>query len=559
MFASTLAAVAQLEILFHCDQCERAMDAEGGVAAVVLNQCRHSLCQPCQSSFGGGTCPVEGCDRPNHGKDIIKDRFMQERLEALKEMRQALESMAKSTTPNPDEPTTLLPASDPVSPQPVPVLQEKPSVKRKMVKAKVQTKSPANNRAKGSKSKVSQGQIASESPPTRMAPPPKAPTPKPDHVLNKKNAKGETKLHVACIKGQVEEVRRLLDLGANPNTQDHAGWTPLHEVAQNGQVEISRLLLDHGAAPNVPGTDNVTPLHDAVVSKNCQLVETLIKYGAKKEAINAKGQTPRDLATSEELKEMIDRTECDMTASEQLETSMIHLSASAQSCEVKILPVGLTAEEMVALKGAQSSLDFKIETKLNPNVTHVLFSGSCDLTADGNPVYYRALLSGKLLLRFNWLEASVKSGELIFHDDDSMDAYLLKGTKTYPFGAPTKAWANGLQKLPKLFDHCHFFFKGNFKPNDCYPEKSKLMLIAQSGGGTVITREPDPENIPPDEQKIPFHADQCGPLAKCSHYIIYQEGKTLPKIRYNMPHIKTLSLAWFFECINNFKLVDPFE
>eukprot|EP00094_Tigriopus_californicus_P002077 TCALIF_02003-PA protein Name:"Similar to Bard1 BRCA1-associated RING domain protein 1 (Mus musculus)" AED:0.05 eAED:0.05 QI:0/1/0.6/1/1/1/5/0/562 len=561
---STLTALSQLETLFHCDQCDSVM--KGGVA-FVLSQCRHSLCEACQSSFVGGNCPVGGCDRPNHGKDIIKDRLMKERLEALLEMRQALESIENIGSHH-DEPFAKTVSPHPPSLQSVPVLREiKEKVTNQKVvkpKPKARSKAPAKIQQKRSILKAIPSEGANKSPSSeteeniRMAPPTKMPSSKPERLLNKKNAKGETKLHVACIKGQVDEVKRLLDLGANPNTQDHAGWTPLHEVAQNGHVEILRLLLDSGAAPNVPGTDNVTPLHDAVVSKDVQSVEILVKYGAKKDAINAKGQTPRDLASNEALRETIDRTECDMTASEQLETSLIHFAASAQDGQVKVLPLDLSAGEIVALKGAQSSLGFKIDSKLNPSITHVLFTGSSDLAVDGNAVYYRALLSGKLLLRFNWLETSVKTGELVF-DEDDMETYLIKGTKTYPFGAPAKAWANGLQKLPELFDNCHFFFKGDFKPNDCYPDKSQLVGIAQAGGGTVLTREPDPESIPANEQKIPFHADQNGPLAKCSHFIIYQEGRTLPKMRYNMPHIKTLSLAWFFECINNFRLVDPFE
>ena len=67
--------------------------------------------------------------------------------------------------------------------------------------------------------------------------------------LHKKNQKGETPLQVvsilhnmslavvtnclpycgsqACIKQDIQQVKDLLILGANPNTQDNAGWTPL--------------------------------------------------------------------------------------------------------------------------------------------------------------------------------------------------------------------------------------------------------------------------------------------------------------------------------------------
>lgn len=38
-----------------------------------------------------------------------------------------------------------------------------------------------------------------------------------------RNERGETPLHVAAIKGEVESVKRLLEQGANPNTRDFAG------------------------------------------------------------------------------------------------------------------------------------------------------------------------------------------------------------------------------------------------------------------------------------------------------------------------------------------------
>lgn len=49
----------------------------------------------------------------------------------------------------------------------------------------------------------------------------------PGRELVKKNYKGETPLHVACIKGNVARVRSLLEANATPNTKDNAGWTPL--------------------------------------------------------------------------------------------------------------------------------------------------------------------------------------------------------------------------------------------------------------------------------------------------------------------------------------------
>jgi len=45
--------------------------------------------------------------------------------------------------------------------------------------------------------------------------------------VDKRNAKGETQLHVACRSGQLEKIKLLVEKGADLNAQDHAGWTPL--------------------------------------------------------------------------------------------------------------------------------------------------------------------------------------------------------------------------------------------------------------------------------------------------------------------------------------------
>ena len=52
--------------------------------------------------------------------------------------------------------------------------------------------------------------------------------------LDKRNKKGETQLHQDTIKGNVENVKKLLRDGASPNTVDNAGWSPLHEAVALG-------------------------------------------------------------------------------------------------------------------------------------------------------------------------------------------------------------------------------------------------------------------------------------------------------------------------------------
>lgn len=65
--------------------------------------------------------------------------------------------------------------------------------------------------------------------------------------------------------------------------------------------------------------------------------------------------------------------------------------------------------------------------------------------------------------------------------------------------------------------------------------------------------------IPDSEKKIPYHARRDGPLAKCSHVILYQAGGKQPMLKYNMNHLKSLPIDWIFRCIHSFAIVDPLK
>ncbi|KAJ8664786.1 hypothetical protein QAD02_006448 [Eretmocerus hayati] len=109
----------------------------------------------------------------------------------------------------------------------------------------------------------------------------------------KKNEKGETQLHVACIKGNVSQVERLLEDKHPTWVRDNCGWTPLHEAANHGHVEICRLLLRAGANVNDPGgsgCDGVTALHDAASNGNAPVIQLLLDNGANSNMLTRAGE-----------------------------------------------------------------------------------------------------------------------------------------------------------------------------------------------------------------------------------------------------------------------------
>ena len=67
----------------------------------------------------------------------------------------------------------------------------------------------------------------------------------------------------AARKGDIEEVRRLLDKGTTTRTLDFNGHTILHIALLNGHANIARLLIEYGADIYIPTYDGYQPLHFA--------------------------------------------------------------------------------------------------------------------------------------------------------------------------------------------------------------------------------------------------------------------------------------------------------
>uniref|UniRef100_A0A1B0DFZ7 Uncharacterized protein n=1 Tax=Phlebotomus papatasi TaxID=29031 RepID=A0A1B0DFZ7_PHLPP len=114
----------------------------------------------------------------------------------------------------------------------------------------------------------------------------------------KRNNKGETQLHQACISGNITLTRRLLDQGHPVNVRDHAGWLPLHEACIHGHREIVEMLLEKSCATinDRGGTscDGITPMHDACSNGHLDIVEFLLDKGANALVRTDFGDTPLD-------------------------------------------------------------------------------------------------------------------------------------------------------------------------------------------------------------------------------------------------------------------------
>ncbi|KTF94378.1 hypothetical protein cypCar_00001155 [Cyprinus carpio] len=123
--------------------------------------------------------------------------------------------------------------------------------------------------------------------------------------LHKRNSVGETQLHRACIRGDLQMVKVLIEAGSNVNVSDHAGWTALHEACSRGFVDVAEQLLEAGADVTSRGLHGWNPLHDAVASGSYEIVRLLLQFGSSPFDKNILGHNAVDLAAHESIKELL--------------------------------------------------------------------------------------------------------------------------------------------------------------------------------------------------------------------------------------------------------------
>lgn len=110
----------------------------------------------------------------------------------------------------------------------------------------------------------------------------------------KRDSSGRSLLQRACKKGNIEDVKRLIERGASPNECDFCGFTCLHEAALEGHVDIVEFLIEKGADVNkqaLKAGDLETPLIDAAENKHFETVKILLQNGADPRIFNIDGFT----------------------------------------------------------------------------------------------------------------------------------------------------------------------------------------------------------------------------------------------------------------------------
>jgi ankyrin repeat protein len=98
---------------------------------------------------------------------------------------------------------------------------------------------------------------------------------RPIEDVNQVAADGDRPIHVACVRGSLEDVIALVEAGAEVNAVGDLGYTPLHFAASLGLAEIAEALLSHKADLNAKNEFGETPLDVAKVAGQSRIVEML--------------------------------------------------------------------------------------------------------------------------------------------------------------------------------------------------------------------------------------------------------------------------------------------
>ncbi|MDE2416107.1 MAG: ankyrin repeat domain-containing protein [Comamonadaceae bacterium] len=127
-----------------------------------------------------------------------------------------------------------------------------------------------------------------------------------DLKVEERNAKDESALMMAALRGNLAAARALIDLDADVNK---TGWTPLHYAASGGTPDapaMVKLLLEESAYIDAASPNGTTPLMMAVRYGQGDVARLLVDEGADPMLKNQLGLTALDFARQADRADMVE-------------------------------------------------------------------------------------------------------------------------------------------------------------------------------------------------------------------------------------------------------------
>ncbi|SMY20679.1 unnamed protein product [Zymoseptoria tritici ST99CH_1A5] len=114
---------------------------------------------------------------------------------------------------------------------------------------------------------------------------------------------GQTALHFACSKSNLDTVRKLLAHGASARVKDKRGQLPLHRAAAVGNVAVCKVLLGEGRSPlDATDVDGCAAIHHAVAEGHGEVAVELLRRGARSDGRDGNGKLMIELAPDERVR-----------------------------------------------------------------------------------------------------------------------------------------------------------------------------------------------------------------------------------------------------------------
>ncbi|XP_070190176.1 protein phosphatase 1 regulatory subunit 12A-like isoform X9 [Littorina saxatilis] len=184
----------------------------------------------------------------------------------------------------------------------------------------------------------------------------------------------------ACSSGDKDEVKKLLERGADINTANVDGLTALHQACIDDNLDMVEFLVEEGADVDVCDNEGWTPLHATASCGFTEIARYLLKHGANVAAVNNDGDLALDIAEDEEMENLLQKemdtkgVDADSARREEEDCMMADANRWLQdnNIEDNIHPkTGATALHVAAAKGYI-------------NVMNVLLQAGADINARDN-------------------------------------------------------------------------------------------------------------------------------------------------------------------------------
>ena len=167
-------------------------------------------------------------------------------------------------------------------------------------------------------------------------------------------------LHLAVANGHTEVVRYLVAQGADPGSEGEHHWRlPLMLAAELSDRAMTNILLEAGAQVNATGRGGTTALHFAALTADPDVVQALIDAGGSIEQACRRGQLPLHYAAGNpdiSVAKLLIEAGAEVDARDNTLRTALHLAIATNNLAVGELLLSSHADAGAAMAGGNTPL-----------------------------------------------------------------------------------------------------------------------------------------------------------------------------------------------------------